>query len=326
MNKYKILNKLKKFKSICLITHYNPDGDAIGSTTVFRDFLKEKFKINTVDIFAEISGSIDYIAPILDDYALNPSKNNYDCAILLDVATPTRAGTYENLFLNAPFKVIIDHHIPQETEADILIRENISSTCELVFKILKNFKHKLSTKNKGRLYTGMMTDTANFTVGNFNKNTIKLVSEIIDDIDHHAIYQQFLNSNSIGTMNVLSVAIKNIKQYNQSKILISQISHTEAKSINATPEDYSHISNKLSSIKGNLFSAFIYPKNNEYYVSLRSKPGYNVAEIANKRNGGGHIGAAAFKSNASISEIKTFLLSEFREQLNKNSNTKPFSF
>ena len=326
MNKYKALNKLKQFNSICLITHYNPDGDAIGSTTVFRDFLKEKFHINTVDIFAETSGSTDYITPLLDGYTLNPKMISYDCAILLDVATPSRAGLYESLFLNAPFKVIIDHHIPQDVKANILIRENISSTCEIVFNILKNFKYKLSTKNKGRLYTGMMTDTANFTVGNFNKHTIKLVSEIIDDIDHHAIYQQFLNNNSIETMNVLSVAIKNIKQYQQSKILISQISHKESKLINANPEDYSHISNKLASINGNLFSAFIYPKNNEYYVSLRSKPGYNVAEIANKRNGGGHIGAAAFKSNASISDIKEFLLSEFKEQLNNNSNSKPFSF
>lgn len=326
MNRYRTLNKLKKFKNICLITHYNPDGDAIGSTTVFRDFLKEKFNINTVDIFAETSGSIDYITPILDGYALNPAKADYDCAILLDAATPSRAGSYEKLFLSAPFKIIIDHHIPQDVEADILIRENISSTCELVFKIIKSFKYKLSTKNKGRLYTGMMTDTANFTVGNFNKHTIKLVSEIIDDIDHSAIYQQFLNNNTIETMAVLSAAIKNIKQYDHSRIIISQITHNEAKLIKANPEDYSHISNKLSSINGNLFSAFIYPKNNEYYVSLRSKPGYNVAEIANKRNGGGHVGAAAFKANAPINEIKEFLLSEFREQLNKNSNTEPFSF
>lgn len=326
MNKYKSLKKLKQFKSICLITHYNPDGDAIGSSTVFRDFLLEHLKIANVDIFSETNGSTDYIAPILSGYALNPNKIDYDCAILLDVATPERAGIYENLFKNAKFKVIIDHHIPVSVNADILIREEISSTCELVYKIIKSFKYKLSTKNKGRLYAGMMTDTGNFTVGNFNKQTMEIVSEIIDDIDHFAIYQQFLNKNSIETMNVLSTAIKNIKQHSNGKIIISQISHSEAKSIKANQEDYSHISNKLASITGNVFSAFIYPKNDEYYISLRSKPGYNVAEIANKRNGGGHIGASAFRSSASLDEINEFLLAEFNKQLNNNSNSKPFSF
>ena len=326
MKKYKSLKKLKKFNNICLLTHYNPDGDAICSTTVFRDFLIEKFNIPTVDRFAETIGSTDYIDPILDGYKLNPQQKEYDCAILLDLGVPERAGIYEELYTNAKFKVIIDHHIPQDVPYNIAIREEISSTCELIFKIMKEFNFKLSTKNKGRLYAGMMTDTCNFTVGNFNKNTLKLVSEIIDSIDHQSIYQQFLNKNSLTTMNVLSVAISNISTYENGKILISQISHTQSKTIKANPEDYSCITNKLSSITGNLFTAFIYPKNNEYYVSLRCKPGYNVAEIANKRNGGGHICAAAFRSSTSLNETQKFLISEFKNQLKNSPQPKTFSF
>ena len=326
MNKYKKLNKLRNLNNICLITHLNPDADAICSTTVFRDFLIEKFKVRNVDIFSETIGSTDYIDPILDGYELNPSIKNYDCVVLLDLGTPERAGIFQSLYSDAKFKVIIDHHIPQEVPYDIAIREEISSTCELVFKIFKYFKFKLSTKNKGRLYAGMMTDTGNFTVGNFNKHTLKLVSEIIDDIDHKSIYQQFLNKNSKSTMNVLSAAINNITSYEHGKIIISQISHQQAKKIEANQEDYSCITNKLATISGNLFTAFIYPKNNEYYVSLRSKPGYNVAEIANKRNGGGHIGAAAFRCTTSLSEVQKFLLSEFKQQLNQNKTSKPFSF
>ena len=127
-------------------------------------------------------------------------------------------------------------------------------------------------------------------------------------------------------MNVLAVAINNISSYDHGKIIISQISHQQSKTIKANQEDYSCITNKLASISGNLFTAFIYPKNNEYYVSLRSKPGYNVAEIANKRNGGGHIGASAFRCTTSLTEVQKFLLSEFRQQLEKNSNSEPFSF
>jgi len=317
MKNYKLLNKLKNSKSVCLISHINPDADAVASMVVFKDFLKSKFNVDNIDLFAETKNNNEYLIPILKNEKLNPKPKKYDTAVMMDSPNLDRLGIYRNLFEHAEFKIVIDHHHTNNFDGEINVVEPISSTCEIIYNILKLHKFPISKENKENLYSGITTDTNNFTVGNFNSNTFKVISEIADDINIPKLYEHFLGTNSLKTMQLLSVSINNLSLFESNKIIISHISKADSEKLEANDDDFAGIINKLATISNNVLVCLIYPKGNTYYVSMRSKQNYSVAEIAKKFGGGGHTGAAAFNSSLTIKQIKELILNEFKRILNK---------
>ena len=316
--KYDDLNLISNHKNICLISHISPDTDALASMLVFRDFLISHFKISCVDMFSESESLSDNYIEMIGNLKLNKKVKQYDVAIMMDSPNTERLGVYKNLFNQAKLKIVIDHHQTNLFEGNINIVEQQSSTCEIVYSIIKHFKHKISIRNQSKIYAGIITDTNNFTVGNFNKKTFKIASEIIDNVDHEKIYSNFLGRNTMKNMQLLSIAINNIKSFNNDNIIISHITHDEATKLNACSEDFIGIVNKISTISNSLLVCFIYPKGDNYYVSLRAKQGLKVSSLAKANGGGGHDGASAYLSNKQLQEIENNVLDSFKNLLKKH--------
>ena len=318
MELYNELNKINNYKSICIIGHTSPDADAFASMVVLKNFLKSKFDISA-DLFAECSKIQFQYRSLLGDNQINLEHSNYDVAFMLDSPNSDRFGCYENLFNDAKLKIVIDHHQTNLFQGDINIVEKQSSTCEIIYEILKHHNYQFTQKDKENIYAGIITDTNNFTVGNFNKKTFEIAGEIVEHIDHEEIYNHLLRNNSLKNMQLLATAIKNISAYEEGSILISHITSEEAHELNAKFDDFIGIINKLATINNSKLVCFIYPKCNDYYVSMRARHGLKVSSIAKENGGGGHDGAAAFLTSNSIEEIKENILQTFKKLLKTNS-------
>ncbi len=327
MNNYEELDILKNKKSACIITHVKVDTDGLSSSVVLKTFLERHFNIERVDIFTDSDYIPENYQQIIDNISLNPTPIEYDVAIMIDSAKTDRLGKYEELFLKSKLKINIDHHSTNTKPGDINIVELTSSACEIVYKIASAYNFELSANNQGKLYAGIITDTNNFTVGNFNDSTFQVCSKIINNVNNEAIYNHFLANYSLTNMKLFAKTIDNISSYNNENIIISHISQEELYNLNANRADLMGVINRLSTISDSKLVCLIYPfDENEYYVSMRAKQGYDVAVIAKKYNGGGHIGAAAFNSSKSIEEIKDIILKEFKQELQNSSNKKSTIF
>ncbi len=320
MDNYKELNKLKNLENVALICHRNPDADALSSMIVFKDFLLDKMNISNIDIFSDGIIDHDRYQAIIENNIINPTIRSYDAAITLDSASIAMIGQYSSIFSNTPVKINIDHHKTNQYHGDINIVDFTSSTCQIVYFIAKAFSYTLSKEQKGKLYAGLITDSNNFSVGEMNSETFQMVGDIITDIDTYAIYEHFLSTNTISTMQTLAKSINNIQILENGKIIISNITLDECKALSITPDSFNGIINKLATIANNKFVLFIYPKEDYYYVSMRAKKGYDVSIIASRFGGGGHKGAAAFESNQSVGAIINMVTHEFVLQLNKDTN------
>ena len=320
MKTYENLNQLKNTKSVCLIAHIEPDPDALASMVVFRDFLKSYFKIKKVDIFAEHQSMSDNLKEILETVKINPNCSNYETAIMMDCPNTDRLGIYKPLFEQAKHKIVIDHHATNNNDGEINIVDICSSTCEIVYSIIKYFRYQLSTAQQGKLYAGIITDTNNFSVGAIKNRTFEIVGEFAENIDREAIYKAFLANNTQKSMQLLSIAIQNIVSFEHGQIIITHITLEDAERHKAQHIDMCGIVNQIASINSAKLICFIEPRNNKYYVSMRAKRGYDVSQIAKSNGGGGHIGAAAYISDKSLKETEQQILQDFRENL---SNVKP---
>ena len=322
MNKYeKILNNISDSTSVCIIGHIEPDTDALCSAMVLREFIMKQFGIKRVDIFAECESLSEIYLPIMENVKLNKAPHRYHTAIMIDCPNLDRIGKYKELFTNAKQTFVIDHHDTNNRDGDYNIVEIVSSTCEIVYKILKAYGYPLSDKNYGKIYAGLITDTNNFSVGAMTSNTFKIASACFDHIDQNAIYNHFFSNNTIRNMHLLALAIDNMITLEDGKIILTQITREQANLYKAKFDDYTGIINRLATIAGNCMVCFVQPKDDNYYVSMRAKRGFDVAVIAKKFGGGGHIGAAAYLSNKSIKEIEEEVLKEFLDQV----HDKPLS-
>jgi len=311
------LNILNNKKSVCILTHMQPDADALSSAVVLREFLKNNFKISKVDIFAEFVNLPEHYYSILGNVKINKAISSYQTAIMLDCPNTDRLGFYKDLFLNAKTKIVIDHHTTNNNDGEVNIIQNVSSTCEIIYSILKHFKYPISPQNQGKLYAGIITDTNNFTVGKITSTTFKIASEFNKNINRESIYNTFLANNSLKNIQLLSLAIQNTVSFDHGQIIISHITHQEAQKYKTSFEDYYGIVNSLATINSAKLICFIKPKNNCYYVGMRGRKGADVSTIAKVNGGGGHIGAAAFESNKSLQEIEQLILTSFRSELSK---------
>lgn len=320
MKSYDILNSLQKTKSVCIIGHINADPDALASMVVFKDLLKNIFEISQIDLLSDTQIINEGLLAILCSNELfanlNDVKNkNYEACIVLDCPNTDRLGCFKCLFEKSNKTFIIDHHATNLYQAQVNIVENTSSCCEIVYNIAKHFKYKLSNEQKGKLYAGIITDTNNFTVGNYDDKTFKKCSDLCKRIDTKAIYAAFLSNNSLKTMQLLSLAINNISAHENNRIIITHITHEDVNKFQATHDDLCKIVNQISTINTSKMVCFIEPREEKYYVSMRAKEGYNVAEIAKTHGGGGHVGAAAFLTDLTINETKQTILNDFRKQI-----------
>lgn len=306
-----IFNQIKQSKSICIISHIDPDADAIASMVVLKDFLINHFNIPYVDLFAETNNVQENCKMLLGNNTINNQQKIYDCSIMLDAPNLDRLGIYKNLFISTNLKVCIDHHNTNLNCGDLNIVEDITSTCEIVYKILKTHNYNFTKENLECIYAGIITDTNNLTTPNIKNSTFEIISQFIEKIDFISVYNNFFANFSLNNIKLLSIAIKNIKNSKNNNKIVTFISKNQFKKYKFTPNDTIGIINRLATISNNKLTCFIYPKNEHYYVSLRAKNSYNVAEIAKRYGGGGHIGASGFLSKLSIKKIIKLINLEF---------------
>lgn len=339
MNKYRQLKHLKKFSQVNLICHCDPDADALSSMVVFKDFLTNKFKIKSVSLFASCQKIPSQCAPILKDEKIftsleqisNENLTLYDfvndtsATVLMDCANKDRIGDLKEIFTKSIYTISIDHHATNNIKANQNYLENISSTSEIIYNICRSFKYKLNEKNLGKLYAGIITDTNNFSVGNFNGNTLKIAGNCLTK-KQYLIHQNFFSNIYLINMQILSKAINNIELVCGGKGIISAIAIKDSKELNTNNENYIGIIDRLAAIAGCKMCCFIYPKGDTFYIALRAKKGFDVATIAKKYNGGGHVGASGFLMSGDIEKIKSIIRNEFSKQLKDVKETEEVIF
>ena len=320
MQNYNILNKIKDIKTICILGHLDPDADALSSMVVLKNFLKSQ--LNTeIDLFASCNDVTKNCKHIIknENFNITP-KSKYDLAIAVDSTTPERLDKYQNLFKQANSTIVIDHHSTNPKFGDLNIIEPTSSTCEIIYKILEYNNYKFTTQDYEFLYSGIITDTGNFTNPSTNKETHDIAGKICKHINISKIYNNFFSNFSLVNMKLFACAINNIKSYENNKIIISHITQSFLDEQNASNNDLTGIVNRLTQINNNILTCFIQPKgNNLNYVSLRAKNGYDISTIAKKYGGGGHIGASGFTSSLTQDEIIKHIKSDFFDILKSNN-------
>ncbi|HOO99093.1 MAG TPA: bifunctional oligoribonuclease/PAP phosphatase NrnA [Bacteroidales bacterium] len=309
-------------ENILLISHINPDGDAIGSQLALWHYLKEKGKQVTMMTPNYLQEFLKWMqgSDQINIFIRNRSKcmtiiNSADLIVMLDFNHSNRLGEAENAVVSSNAKkVIIDHHTDPSDFADLLISDtSVCSTAEIVYRIVTymNVSPYRNSKFAEAVYVGIITDTGKFDHGTYSGDTFRIVADLLDTgIDRSLINDLIYNNFTAERMKLMGYALHEkmviLPEYKTAYIALSV---DELKSFRHTKGDTEGFVNLPLSINGIVFSVLFIEKEGFVKLSLRSKGNFPSNEFASRFfNGGGHVNASGGEFYDSLENTISYFL------------------
>ncbi len=331
-----LIDTFNKYKKIVIVSHVNPDGDALGSTLALSLFVKKLGASPKVIIPNDYPRFLDWMPSIQDVIIFDKNMNKAveimseaELFCYLDFNTPSRTGVMYNdlCHFNKTPKILIDHHIGADTSQFLVTysETEISSTSEMVAELIKyqGFDEYLDDDMASNILVGMITDTGSFTHSIF-RNTFSLCGEILaaSEVDYIKIHQNIYDNSTENRLRLLGFLINDrltvLNEYNTAFIYASK---SDLEAFDYQVGDTEGVVNYPLSISNVRMSVFITERQDCIRLSFRSKGDFSVNDLANKHfKGGGHFNAAGGTLHCSLKEAIEKLLSvlpEYKESLTK---------
>lgn len=310
-----ILEEIKKAESIVILTHENPDGDAVGSSIAMYLGLKELGKTPDI-IIPEFPRAFENL-PGIENIKKESDIENYDLAIALDTASIKMLNGYSKYFEDAKTKIVIDHHSSNTMFGDYNYVDQDSPACAQLLLVLFNYLNIEVSKEIGTdILAGIITDTGGFRYDGVTAETFELVAGLCQKgVKVSKVYQKVFASTSKSKFFLHRIALDRLELLENEKIAFTYITKNDENSVGAENGDYDGIVEQGRDIEGVEISIFLRETEKGIKASLRSKDYVNVSELCRIFGGGGHIRAAGCTIPGTIEQVKTQILNQARAML-----------
>lgn len=310
-----IKEKIENSNSILIVTHTNPDGDAMGSSLGLLSALKKIGKQGAVYIPTP-NKMFSYLPGYAEILTENINPKDYDLCIALDSSDMERLGECREVFESIEDTIVIDHHITNQSYADInYLNAVASSTCENLIVVLAAMNIAINKEIAESLYTGILTDTGAFRY-NVQSETYEFVAMLTETgIETAKIYRRLFDLTTLSKTKLLARALERLEIHEDGKVSFTYITKQDLEELGLEENDSEGIVNFGRNIDGTEVSIFVKEQEGKYKISLRANEYVDVSVVACKFAGGGHVRAAGFESVMTMEQIKSALLEELRKQL-----------
>lgn len=307
-------------ENIVVTCHVSPDGDAMGALLAFSHYLWRKGK-NAIPVVPNIFPDFLKWMPGTDqvrvyekhEEELDEVLKDADLFVCLDYNEPSRLLGLEKPVMasNAP-KLMIDHHLnPADFCKWVLSRHEMSSTCELLFRVLADVDgvENITNEEATCLYTGMMTDTGCFAYNSNRSDIYYIVGRLLEKgIDKDKIYRNVFYNYSADRLKLMGymlyVKLELFPEYHASLMTLTR---EEQRRFSHKKGDTEGIVNMPLQINKSKLSVFLREDTERKVirVSMRSVDDFPCNKMAAEFfNGGGHLNAAGGELTCSMEEAE----------------------
>ncbi len=320
-----IKSLLSKKKKITIITHVNPDGDAIGSSLAWYHILKlEGHEVSVVvpnyfpSFLAWLPEASEIIVHKKDKEKAEERVLNADLIFCLDFNDIGRMAKVSDCYTKSnATKILIDHHLQPSLFTDYTLSvSNTSSTAELIYELISEIEltHLITKDVAQALYVGIITDTGSLSYACNYKSTYNAIAFLMEvGIDGEHIHRLVYDTNTYDRIRLLGYCLsEKLKVFPEYKLAYISLTKEELKKFNYNVGDTEGIVNYTLSIEGVSVGVFFMEREGIIKVSLRSKGELSVNDMARKYfNGAGHHNAAGGELCGSLNDH----LSRFEEMI-----------
>jgi phosphoesterase RecJ-like protein len=302
-----------------LVTHENPDGDALGSILATKLALDQLGKDSVMYLYGDAPLPAEYsFMPLAELRRELPADWRERVLIAVDCANESRLGPDPEPLVGAPLVIDIDHHHDNSRFGAVnLIVPNASSTGEVLRDLFAALGVELTPDIAEALYIALVTDTGRFQYSNTTATSLRLAAELVEaGADVHRIFRGVYETVQFAKLKLLARALERAQIYDGGRLVVSYLLRSDFTDIGAAEAYSEGIIDYLRMVEGADMAALIRepPRSDgpKLRISLRSSNDeLDVSAIARKSGGGGHRQAAGFSSDESVEAITEFIQREF---------------
>ncbi len=292
-----------------IITHANPDGDALGSQAALYRLLL-LLKKNVVSVCkSELPYQYNFLPnynEIKNDLEWVKGKNKSYVYFCLDCADEYRMDIdFKEIKESSKLIINIDHHNNNTNFGNInIVDTQKSATAEILYNLISSCYRELMNEEIALgIYVGILTDTGNFQYSNTNYIVHKVVSELLKfDLDLSKIHKCIYESEPLERFKLIQLVLRRVEYVDSSGLIYSYVLNKDFKKLNLPLSAQDGLINLLRSAKKVRVAALIKQmEKRRFKISLRtSDDGINLFYVASKFGGGGHKKAAGYADKGSL--------------------------
>jgi phosphoesterase RecJ-like protein len=312
----RVLEELREGDRFVLVTHENPDGDALGSLVAMHRVLtalgKDSVMLMSADEFPlpyeyrffDLDGLQSLVPPDIDERTV----------IFLDCGNidrnPAEVVKREGMHI-----LNIDHHHDNTRFGTVNhVVEEASCTAEIVWDLMRALGVEPALEIADALYVGLVTDTGKFMYENTGTRAHVMAAELIEaGVDVHGIYRRLYEGMPYSKLELLARGLANVQRFDDGRLTFTRLTRDDFRLAGAE-ESYSEgVIDHLRSVDGTKVAALARE------LAADEDPGAptrkDVSIIAREAGGGGHRQAAGFSTTLSDAELVAFLRKQVAAQL-----------
>lgn len=307
-----------------ILSHVDPDGDAIGSCLGLKGALVERGKRATVVSESPVPENLRFLPGAATVLSPAEAGGAFGAAFVLDCSSLDRVGAGAAALVTPGLPVAcIDHHAGGEGFGDPrLVNVGASATAELVYDLLDALGIPLTPEIAAPLYAGIASDTGAFRYLNTTPRALRIAARLVErGADAARTADALYAQKSAGSLRILGLALASLEARAGGKVAALTISHDMFERAQATTEDADGIVQYAKSLQGasvGILMQEVAP--GEVRVSFRSDGTVDVNRIAGRFGGGGHRNAAGARIIGALPDVRASLLAALEQAVNGGSH------
>ena len=316
-----VIGAIRDGERFVLVTHENPDGDALGSLVAMQGVLRalgkdsvmfigrDEFPLPYEYAFFEFDG---LVSDVPDDVA-GRTIVFLDCGNFDRNAIEVRDATILNL----------DHHHDNTHFGTVNhVVPEASCTAEIVWDLMQALDVPLTEQIAEALYVGLVTDTGRFMYENTGPAAHVMAADLIEaGVDVHEIYRRLYEGVPEPKLALLTRALSRVQRFDDGRLTLARLTREDFAETGAEDSYTEGIIDHLRAVQGTKVAALARELSGDdregaSKVSLRATDSaVDVSLIARAQSGGGHRQAAGFATQMAPDELVAFLRREVAAQL-----------
>ncbi len=304
INLYELSGYLKDHDNYEILTHAYPDGDTLGSGFALCLALQQIGK-NARVITTNIPSKFTYLLK-----GVKEQDFEAETIISTDVAADSLLGSNMEKYAGR-IDVCIDHHGSNTiTAEEKFVDRFAAATCEIVYKLFRRMKIKITEQIADCLYTGISTDTGCFRYTNTTSETMRVAAQLMDfGCNTEYINKAMFETKSKTKIQIERAVYDTMTYCADGRCAIIYTTLDMFKSLDVGDDEMEGLASIPRQIEGVLMGITMREKEGGFFkISVRTNCGINASEFCSQFGGGGHPAAAGCTIEGTLDEVRNKLI------------------
>ena len=291
-----VKKKIAEYNSITILSHLNPDADALGTSLgIYALFTEDKEK--KVEVV-----NASTVLPIHLDFLPNFKKIKHHMDYTDSLVISCDCGSIDRLGFNLDGRDIlnIDHHQSNTMYGSInVILDKYASSSQVAFKLFEEL-YPITKASAMCFYAALLSDTRYFTTSSVNENVFLVAKNLVHlGAKPDVISFNLTQRRPLSSLRILEKALASLALTKEARVATLMVSQEEIVATGATVPDMEGIADYAKSLVTVEVALFAMELKDGIRISLRSK-NVDVSKVAMAFDGGGHKVAAGFTFDSEV--------------------------